>query len=428
MNKILIITPHYPPSNLAAVHRSRLFAQHLPNFGWEPIILCVDDKYYEEELDWELVNLIPKNQHIEKTNAFSITSPRLIGDIGLRALFHLYFKALNIVRNEKIDFIFIPIPSFYVSLVGRCLHSKTKIPYGIDYIDPWVHTFPGSNKFLSRHWFSSQIAKILEPIAIKKASIITGVAQSYFQGVIDRNKNLIKNCLFDSMPYGGEPLDNIGLDLKKFDKYLFKKNNKIQLVYAGAMLPKAFKPLENILKSISENIEQFYDVEFHFIGTGKGINFINGYNIKELAEKYNLWNTIVFEHPTRIPYLDVLYHLNRADAIFILGSTEPHYTPSKVYQAVLSKKPILGVLHCNSSAVSIIEKSNSGYVVSFNGELDVNDSLVEFSNHFNKFRTFILAFKPELIDQSFFTNYTAKSGTEKLTRLLDQVMFNRVIN
>ena len=29
LRKILIISPHFPPSNLAAVHRSRLFAQHL---------------------------------------------------------------------------------------------------------------------------------------------------------------------------------------------------------------------------------------------------------------------------------------------------------------------------------------------------------------------------------------------------------------
>jgi hypothetical protein len=46
--KILIIAPHYPPSNLAAVHRSRLFAQHLPAFGWEPVILTVHEDYYEE--------------------------------------------------------------------------------------------------------------------------------------------------------------------------------------------------------------------------------------------------------------------------------------------------------------------------------------------------------------------------------------------
>jgi len=41
--KVLIISSSFPPSNLAAVHRSRLFAQHLPSFGWEPIILTVDE-------------------------------------------------------------------------------------------------------------------------------------------------------------------------------------------------------------------------------------------------------------------------------------------------------------------------------------------------------------------------------------------------
>ena len=54
MKKILIIYPHFPPSNLAGVHRPRLFANHLKSFGWEPVILTVHEKYYEEELDWNL--------------------------------------------------------------------------------------------------------------------------------------------------------------------------------------------------------------------------------------------------------------------------------------------------------------------------------------------------------------------------------------
>lgn len=124
MKKILIITPHYPPSNLAAVHRSRLFAQHLPAFGWQPVILTVHENFYEEELDWNLHQLLPSHQQIEKVKAFKITKPRLIGDIGLRAFFQLRKKALELVKKEQIDFVFIPIPSFYVSLVGPYLHKK----------------------------------------------------------------------------------------------------------------------------------------------------------------------------------------------------------------------------------------------------------------------------------------------------------------
>ena len=47
IKKILILYPHFPPSNLAGVHRPRLFAQHLPSFGWQPTILTVHEKYYE---------------------------------------------------------------------------------------------------------------------------------------------------------------------------------------------------------------------------------------------------------------------------------------------------------------------------------------------------------------------------------------------
>src|SRR5258706_6000147 len=152
MRKVLIITPHFPPSNLAAVHRARLFAMHLPSFGWEPIILAVHENFYEEALDRNLEKILPKNLHIEKTNAFRVTNLRLIGDIGLRGFFELYRRARFIIKNEKVDFLYITIPSFYVALLGRWLHASTGVKYGVDYIDPWVHEFAGSDKLFSRHW------------------------------------------------------------------------------------------------------------------------------------------------------------------------------------------------------------------------------------------------------------------------------------
>ncbi|MGI8634190.1 MAG: hypothetical protein ACR2KZ_02180, partial [Segetibacter sp.] len=86
-----------------------MFAQHLPSFGWKPIILTVDEKYYEERLDWNLHNLLPKDLRIEKVNAFETTKPRIIGDIGLRACFQLYKRAKELIRKEKIKFLYIPI-------------------------------------------------------------------------------------------------------------------------------------------------------------------------------------------------------------------------------------------------------------------------------------------------------------------------------
>ncbi len=420
---ILIITPHYPPSNLAGIHRPRLFAQHLPSFGWEPVILTVHEDYYEEALDWNLHKLIPEGMRIEKVKAYRVTKPRLIGDIGLRAFFQLRKKALELVRKEKIDFVYIPIPSFYVALIGPYLYRKTGVKYGIDYIDPWVHYFPGSEKVFSRHWFSTRLAMFLEPMAVKKASLITGVASGYYEAVLQRNPHLQQQAVVGAMPYGGEQQDHALLDQLNLSAYLFpKKDAVLQLVYAGAMLPKAYTVLEAVFKSIAGNLPQFEKVEFYFIGTGKTPNDPDGYNIKPLAEKYGLWQSVVYEYPQRIPYLDVLVHLKHADAVYIMGSTEPHYTPSKSYQAILSHKPVLAILHEESTAVKVLKQSNAAIVLAFKGEQDVNSIEHVFVPAVQAFKHFIQQFQPQQINMSLFDQYSAKAVTHQLVKLLNKVV------
>ena len=438
MNKILIITPHYPPSNLAAVHRSRLFAQHLPSFGWKPIILTVHEKYYEERLDWDLFNLIPDNQRIVKSPAFNITKPRLIGDIGLRGFFQLRRQALELVKTEKIDCVYIPVPSFYMALIGPYLYKKTGVKYGIDYIDPWVHHFPGSEKLFSRHWFSTQLAKFLEPIAVKHASLITGVSEGYYTPVLERNPHLKKQAITAAMPYGGEESDHVfikqsGTCIQPGTRdegqwtgeqptdvlFPLKKDNVFRFVYAGAMLPKAYKPLEEIFKALHslqllQPNQPLQPFQLHFIGTLG--------TIKPLAEKYGLWQSSVFEYPDRIAYLDVLKNLDAADGIFILGSTEPHYTPSKVYQGVLSQKPILAVLHKRSTAVNVLNESGAGYCVLMDGEHDLDTLGARFIQQLNEYLKWSKTFDPNSVNKEAFEQYSAKVVTKVLVDAINQCL------
>ncbi|MEP7144202.1 MAG: hypothetical protein ABI707_15065 [Ferruginibacter sp.] len=423
IKKILIISPHFPPSNLAAVHRSRLFAQHLPSFGWEPIILTVHENYYEEALDHNLEKLLPADLRIEKVKAFSITKPRLIGDIGLRAFFQLHKRAKQLIQSEKIDFLYIPIPSFYCALLGRWLNKSNGIKYGIDYIDPWVHHFPGSKKIFSRHWFSTKIAGLLEPVAVKKASLVTGVAEGYYKGVLERNSHLQKKIISGAMPYGGEEKDHQFVEQLSLKPYLFqKKQGIIQFVYAGAMLPKAYLPLEKIFAGLQKQHELCKKIEFHFIGTGRLANNSDSYTIKDLAEKYQLWQTTVYEYPPRIPYLDVLVHLSHASAIFIIGSTEPHYTPSKTYQAVLSAKPILAVLHNQSTAVEVITASNAGMVLAFEGEAGLQKIEDNFTGILTKFIDWVKLFDPADVNKEIFEKYSAKNITHTLSELINEAV------
>lgn len=386
-------------------------------------MLTVDERFYEEKPDNNLKKLLPVSLRIEKVNALPVTRPRLIGDIGLRAFLQIAKRAIQLIRNEKIDFLYIPIPSFYAALIGRLVHARTGIKYGIDYIDPWVHTFGGSENRLSRHWWSTKLSTFLEPIAVKKASLITGVAEGYFAGVSLRNPHLKKQAVFAAMPYGGEKTDHEKIKRLNITPYLFEKRiDKMQLVYAGAMLPKAYQPLERILQLMQNKKDLFSCLEIHFIGTGKNTKDQTGYNIKTYAQQYGLWQKQVFEYPERIPYLDVLIHLEAANGAFILGSTEPHYTPSKVYQAVLAGKSVWAVLHTKSTACNVIKNSCAGVVLEYNGENDldkINDSLVE---SFKAFSEFTNHFNAASVKKEEFEKYSAKSVTGILAEALDKIV------
>jgi hypothetical protein len=403
------------------VHRSRLFAQHLPSFEWQPIILTVHEKHYEEMPDWKLHQLLPDGQRIEKVAAFPLTKPRLIGDLGLRAFFHLRKRALELIREEDIAFVYITIPSFYVAMLGPFLHRKTGVRYGIDYIDPWVHTFPGSDKKFSRHWWSTKLARLLEPKAVRKASLITGVSQGYYEGVISRNPFLINTCLFGAMPYGGELEDHRKVSQMEPANLIFSDNRKFKFIYAGALLPKAFGPLEAMFKAIANDRRLFENTEFYFIGTGRGVGNENDYTVQPLAEKYGLWQSVIIESPARMPYLEVLYHLHKADAVFVLGSTEKHYTPSKIYQAVFSRKPVMAILHEDSTAVSMLRSTGGGLVLDFKGRDGVGKIEAEFSLFFQHFISFAARFSPSSVINDDFEPYSAKAVTEKLVHLLERV-------
>ncbi|MFM2360046.1 MAG: hypothetical protein RLY16_2039, partial [Bacteroidota bacterium] len=239
---------------------------------------------------------------------------------------------------------------------------------------------------------------------------------------LDRNPHLKNQAVAGAMPYGGEAGDHDALKNLQLLPYLFQKNNKFQLVYAGAMLPKAYRPLEAVFSAMAANPEVFSQVEFHFIGTGSRSNDDQSYNIKPLAEKYGLWQKQVFEYPKRIPYLDVLIHLDCADAIFILGSTEPHYTPSKTYQGVLTGKPIAAILHQQSTAVSVVQQSRAGMVLAFDGEIGLPTINQQFVAFFQAFQIFCQNFNRTQIDYALFEQYSAKNITGILANLLDQAL------
>ncbi len=497
MKTILIIYPHWWPNNMAGVQRPRLIGNYLKELGWQPRVLSVKEEYYEENPDPDFhkifsddfkvtrVDALPTNKsQKKKTKVFFLLrflyslltahySIRIIGDIGLRAFFQLYKEARHIIATEKIDFIWLPIPSFYNALLGRLLYNKTKVPYGIDYIDPWVRDL--SNQKNIRATISQWVARILEPIAIKKVSVISGVSTPYYASAIQRNFSGIYNqmvtnsiqskdsCLQSSvssmqnshssqqlqlknhksqiinpntnrpithvaMPYGFDPNDHkIKLENIQYPWFLSTKSNiqnqtskikhpKIWL-YAGAFLPNSHILMDAFFKAISNLRKKgLWDetILLWFIGTGP----YPAKRITAYAKDHQI-DDIVFENRERYPFLHILNFLSAADTVMVIGSTEQHYTASKTYQSILSERPIVSIFHHESSAIKVMEDCKADpFTVRYKPEMIQEEIVDAFVETLIK-RLNSKDWNPDLtaLDQ-----YSAKESARKLVSAIENVI------
>ena len=414
MKNILIIYPHWPPSNLAGVHRARLIANHTFELGWQTVILTVHSDYYEEKNDWDLLKTVSEKIEVHYVKAYKVMNPRIFGDIGLRGFRQMKAEALKIIKLKKINFIWIPIPSFYTAVLGRIIHNKTKIPYGIDYIDPWIRDISNRKSFRSN--LSNFLAKLLEPYAIKKAALISGVSTLYFDPAIKRNFK-DKQPGQVAMPYGFDDID-YSVKIKNI-KYPWDTHiDYIPFIYAGAFLPKSDYFIRILSSAIKELIEEGrYDSKnkIFFIGTG---NYFHK-SISQYAIE-NKIDDIIIEIRKRYPYLEVINFLSAAKGVVLIGSTEEHYTASKTFQAILSKKPVFSILHQKSSAVQVLKdcKANA-YLCEYNPNTPADDFAQNIKKTFQDFISGTRKYEPDI---EALGKYSSKESARALIEAIEKVI------
>src|SRR5262249_32898060 len=187
----------------------------------------------------------------------------------------------------------------------------------------------------------------------------------------------------------------------------------IHLVYAGALLPKAHGVTERLLQAIARlrtrGTPAAHRLRLHFIGTGRTPTDPNGYNVLPLAHRLGVADAIT-AHPPRLPYLDVLANLVHAGGVLIVGSTEPHYTPSKVYQAVQSRRPVLALLHEASTAIDVLEMSRAGMVIGL-----TERALPEPDQIADAIEAFLTApYDAQAVEWSAFDAYSARESARRM--------------
>src|SRR5205807_691912 len=83
-------------------------------------------------------------------------------------------------------------------------------------------------------------------------------------------------------------------------------------------------------------------------------------------------------------------------------------------------KPIMAILHQQSTAANVITKSKAGLVLTFNGENDVKKISQNFISFIKTFLDFKKSYLPGNIDQQEFEKYSAYNITKQLASLLEK--------
>jgi Glycosyl transferase 4-like domain len=367
-HRVLMVSPHFPPDSSAGAHRVRLLAPHLRTFGWEPTVLTVDPRDYEGQLDPRLVELVPLSLRVIRCRAWSVRWTRRfgIGDLGLRAFRNLYKTCCQLLTTECFDVLFVTLLPGYPALLGHFLKSRFRIPFVLDYQDPWVGAWgktvgggPGGTPDLKSR-ATRRFASWLEPWAVQAADAITAVSSGTFEAVLERNP-AIKSIPCAAIPLGGESADFEYLRRRASPNPFFDPvDGNFHLCYVGTLLPLGMETLRAFLRAAGllkkRRPEQYQRLRLHFFGTSNQRERNAPQRVIPVAKEFEV-DDCVTEVAPRIDYLDALTVLTQASGILMMGSSEKHYTASKLYPGLHARRPILAVYHEASSVVDILRSA-----------------------------------------------------------------------
>ncbi len=95
MPTVLVVSPHFPPTNAPEMHRVRMSLGHYATYGWNPVVLAIDPKHVDGVDDSLLLKTIPSELPVQRVQALPARAARRvgIGNAALRALPSLYKPA-----------------------------------------------------------------------------------------------------------------------------------------------------------------------------------------------------------------------------------------------------------------------------------------------------------------------------------------------
>lgn len=335
---------------LSGVQRTLKFAKYLPQFGWSPTVLTVDEVGYYAHDETLLEDLAGRGVRVVRTAGAGpgkffarkevvklppertrkwlsrISDTLFIPDNKIGWKRAAVQKAIELHRAEPFDLIFSTAPPFTDFIIGREIKAAINKPLVLDYRDPWAdYPFKFYPTPLHRLWH-----RMLERRVLHASSHVVTTNRRVKELLIRRYKFLTYHDI-DIVTQGFDPAD---FDLPGQASVRNGDPEVMRLTYAGIFWEDRVP--DYFLRALQELFEEAPDlrgkIEAHFIGNFRREN-------EKLVERLGIQDAVKVSG--YVPHAECVRQLMSSDVLWLIAGDDLG-SPGKTYEYIGAGKPILG--------------------------------------------------------------------------------------
>jgi glycosyltransferase involved in cell wall biosynthesis len=409
VKRILMVAYHFPPfAGSSGIQRTLRFVQHLPGFGWEPMVLTVRPVAYERTSD-DLHSEVPPGTRVERAFALDAARHLTIGgrypaflarpDRWMSWRYAAVAAGTRLIRDYKPQVIWSTYPIATAHVIGRLLHERSGVPWIADFRDPMAQENYPPDPYLWRSF------KDIEEKTIRRArfSVFTtpGAARSYRERYPDvaARVTVIENG-FDEESFAG---------LSDADASRSPLNaGALTLLHSGIVYPSERDPtmLFAALKRLAEDgrlRRGKFKVRFRAPGHEE--------LLASLTKKNNLEAFVEVLPP--IAYRTALEEMMRADGLLLLQAANCNeQIPAKLYEYVRAGRPILALTDPRGDTATTVRQAGLDTIARL-------DSIDEIQHLLERFIDEGGSQPLPIPDGTFVANASRRGRAASLATLLD---------
>jgi glycosyltransferase involved in cell wall biosynthesis len=422
--KLLIITYYWPPAGGPGVQRWLKFVKYLPEFNIQPIVYIPENPTYpivDNGLQSEVSDkaIILKNKIFEpyglasffgknKTKKISsgiipnqkkqsVLEKTLLwvrGNLFIPDARFLWVKPSvtylkKYIEENNIDTIVTSGPPHSLHLIGLQLKKELNVKWFADFRDPW--TTIGYNKALKLTSYANKKHKALEELVLTSADTIivtSKTTKTEFQAITSKPIEVITN----------------GYDIEKIEKKSL--DEKFTLAHIGSFLSERNPRIlwQALQELVTENADFKNDFRLKLIGA-------TSQEVLDTISEFKLNNYV--QNLGYVSHQEAVEHQRKSQVLLLIeinSDDTKSIIPGKLFEYMVSERPIIAIGPEGSDFAEIITTTNTGVFFNYDEK--------------EKLKTLLLKYYQEYQNQNLkvqavgLQHYSRKSLTEQLVKLI----------